>query len=162
MNYSAERDKEIYQLLYTIYDQRIHSAKKVLECTVFQGGSSKQPEVDDIYKLFMACFIRWINGHGHPIELVGDFIEKTTYLAALPDSPPVTRAQLFFEALSDSNLLPITGFTEIMVSRLGDFPQAVKPILISDSGIIEICSDHGKRKTRPFPHLRDGSRSGHR
>jgi hypothetical protein len=108
---SAERDKEIYQLLYTIYDQRIRSVKDVMDCTLFLGSPCQQLEVADVYELFMACFIRWINGHGHPVELVGDFIEKNTYLAALPDSPPVSRAKLFFEALSDSNLLPTTGFT---------------------------------------------------
>ena len=67
-------------------------------------------------RLFVARFNRWLKGVGHPHELVGTIVSEDMYKNSL-DSPQITRALLFWKAISDTSVLPVSGIKSVRVRR---------------------------------------------
>ena len=68
-------------------------------------------------RLFLTHFHRWLQGEGHPRELVGTFINEETYQEGL-ESPDTVCPRLFWNAIADVEVLPVVGLKNLYVRLL--------------------------------------------
>ena len=67
--------------------------------------------------LFLTHFHRWLQGKGHLCELVGTFITEEMYQEGL-ESPDTVHPQLFWNAITDVEVLPVVGLKNLFVGML--------------------------------------------
>jgi hypothetical protein len=110
-----------FKLVATIWNNHIKSYRDVTEClnrTVCLCLTQDNPEKAMIYaRLFLTHFHRWLQGKGHPRELVGTFLNEEMYQEGL-ETPDTMHPQLFWNAIADVEVLPVVGLKNLYVRSL--------------------------------------------
>ena len=113
--------KSVFKLVATIWNNQIKSYQDItkrLGKTVCLSLMQDNPQEAMVYAhLFLMHFHRWIQGKGHPCELVGTFIDEETYQEGLK-TPDTVHPRLFWNAIADVNVLPVVGLKNIRVRSL--------------------------------------------
>jgi hypothetical protein len=93
------------QFLSTLYDGRIKDARKVFDRLIFSGWHNCDERAPTLFKLFVLRLHRWLNGMGHPPELVGTVVSQDAYESSMQQGSAF-RPRLFWKVLSDFEVLP--------------------------------------------------------
>ena len=80
----------------------------------FKGYSSEDNNALILFKLFILRFRQWLEGSGHPPELIGTIVDHEAYQASLQDQAGF-RPRLFWKAICDYGVLPVTSFKQASV-----------------------------------------------
>ena len=112
MEHDNDYFESAFKLVATIWNNRIQSYQDVtkrLNRMVCICPTQDNPEEAMVYAhLFLTHFHRWLQGEGHPRELVGTFITEETYQEGL-ESLDTVRPRLFWNAIADVEVLPVVG-----------------------------------------------------
>ena len=121
MEHDNDYFESAFKLVATIWNNRIQSYQDVTERlnrTVCICPTQDNPEEAMVYaRLFLTHFHRWLQGKGHPRELVGTFITEEMYQEGL-ESPDTVRPRLFWNAIADVEVLPVVGLKNLFVGML--------------------------------------------
>ncbi|KAF8649576.1 hypothetical protein AX14_008662 [Amanita brunnescens Koide BX004] len=122
-----QEDPELFALKFiaTLYEACINSPSDVWKRIKFIGCQCKSTDAHLYFRLFLIRLYRWFHGQGHPRELVGTQISQESYDAG-EKHRHILRAQLFWKAATDFEVLPVGLDTRLTVTL------SYKPELGSD------------------------------
>jgi hypothetical protein len=110
-----------FKLVATVWNNCIKSYQDVTEClnrTVCICPTQDNLEEAMVYAhLFLTHFHRWLQGRGHPRELVGTFITEEMYQEGLETADTVC-PQLFWNAIADVKVVGLKNFFVGLLSTL--------------------------------------------
>jgi hypothetical protein len=106
------RNLDARSLIVAMSNRRLTDASQVLELLTFRTTDMPSSTLSPLPALLRQCFqlrfIRWLRGHGLPLQLRGYIMSEDLYDSQKDD--PLVRAKILLKAVGDTDLLPTQSF----------------------------------------------------